>query len=317
MQQQLNMPHIHGSLPVAITPFRADESLDLKSFRRQIRFLISNEVHGITILGFASEFYKLTEDEKKRLIEAATEEVNGALPLIVGVGSNATRISVELSRFAAHAGASAFLAPPPVHFFVKDATNIQLFYEALSEATNVPVIVQDAPVFLGTNIPIPLLDKMLENTTIRYLKIELAHPGPALNAYIEYFADRLPLIWGLDGIFFPEAYRRGCIGVMPGPGCPQITVKMFEMLEKGDFEGAENLYWAVSPLLSFSMTSLNQSQACHKFILKHRRLCDHEILRLPANSLDSIQKEQLLGLLRKVDALVPPRSIDPGDIPPS
>ncbi|WP_168218805.1 dihydrodipicolinate synthase family protein [Limnoglobus roseus] len=39
--------NLHGIIPPVVTPFRADESLDLGAMQKHIDFMLSHGVHGI------------------------------------------------------------------------------------------------------------------------------------------------------------------------------------------------------------------------------------------------------------------------------
>ena len=68
---------MRGIIVPVVTPFHANEDIDEEALRRIVNYLIDNGVHGIFPVGGQSEFFALTADEKKRVIDVIVEEVNG------------------------------------------------------------------------------------------------------------------------------------------------------------------------------------------------------------------------------------------------
>ena len=48
---------LHGIIPPVVTPFTADEDLDLPRLRQHIDFLLGKGCHGVFVLGTTGEFY--------------------------------------------------------------------------------------------------------------------------------------------------------------------------------------------------------------------------------------------------------------------
>ena len=53
-----------GVYPILATPFHDDESLDLESFDRLVRFMVDLKVDGVTILGVLGESNRMLDRER-------------------------------------------------------------------------------------------------------------------------------------------------------------------------------------------------------------------------------------------------------------
>ena len=107
------MESLRGIVPIVVTTFHEDGSLDLESQRRLIRHLLDQGVHGLALFGNASEGYTLTNSEREELLGITLKEVKGSVPVIASTGHNGTHAAVELSRAAEKAGADALMVLPP------------------------------------------------------------------------------------------------------------------------------------------------------------------------------------------------------------
>jgi 4-hydroxy-tetrahydrodipicolinate synthase len=75
---------IRGAVPIVPTPFSDDGAVDLASLRRLVDHLVEAGVHGIAVLGVASEVYSLTDAERIAVVETAVEKAAGRLPVVAG-----------------------------------------------------------------------------------------------------------------------------------------------------------------------------------------------------------------------------------------
>ena len=55
----------HGYWPACPTPFHADQSLDLDSFRALLEFYIGEGVHGLLVNGTTGEWFSQTSGERR------------------------------------------------------------------------------------------------------------------------------------------------------------------------------------------------------------------------------------------------------------
>src|SRR5688572_9441879 len=97
-----------GVIPILATPFRDDESLDLESLERMIRFNVAVGVDGITALGLLGTATRLSDRDRDQIVRTAVKAA-GKLPVIVGTSHTGTATTIELSRAALDAGATALM----------------------------------------------------------------------------------------------------------------------------------------------------------------------------------------------------------------
>src|SRR3954462_15164749 len=173
MAPALKRPY-RGVFPVAPTIFSEDGALDLDGQRRCIDFMIDAVSHGICILANFSEQFVLTDQERETVMHAVLEHVAGRVPVIVTTTHFGSRICAERSRKAQAAGAAMVMVMPPYHgatFRVSERAIFD-FYRTVSDAIDIPIMIQDAPV-AGTPLSVDLLARMArESPNVSYFKIE-------------------------------------------------------------------------------------------------------------------------------------------------
>ena len=103
-----------GVIPACLMPFDGELRIDEAAYRSHLRDLAGVDgVTAITINGHAAEVHALTFDEQRRALEVAMDELQGAVPVIVGVSSTGSQEAARLAAMAAEGGASGLLVFPP------------------------------------------------------------------------------------------------------------------------------------------------------------------------------------------------------------
>ncbi|MBZ0286153.1 MAG: dihydrodipicolinate synthase family protein, partial [Anaerolineae bacterium] len=131
-----------GIFVIVVTPFTATYEIDEDSLRKEIRFCIEAGAHGLVGPANASEFPMLSDDERKRWLEIVVSETGGQIPVVAATTSGHMLPAVALSRFAQQIGATGIMAMPP-HIVHTDAAGCYTYYQALSQALEIPICIQN------------------------------------------------------------------------------------------------------------------------------------------------------------------------------
>src|SRR5687768_9667174 len=140
-------PRYRGIFPVVPTTFTESGELDLASQKRCIDFMIDAGSDGLCILANFSEQFVLSDDEREILTRTILEHVAGRVPVIVTTTHFSTKVCAERSRRAQDMGAAMLMVMPPYHgaTFRVSEQQIHEFYTRLSDAVDIPIMIQDAP----------------------------------------------------------------------------------------------------------------------------------------------------------------------------
>lgn len=144
-----------GAGPALVTPFKSDGSVDYEAYAALVRRQVEGGADFLIALATSAEAPVLSAEEKLKLL-ALTRENAAGLPIIVGAGSNSipgTKANMELLK-----DADAWLIVVP--FYNKPTQEgMFLYYKAICELTDKPVIIYNVPGRTGAN--------MLPETTLR------------------------------------------------------------------------------------------------------------------------------------------------------
>lgn len=297
---------LRGVCPVLEVPFRPDESLDLESFERVVRHVASTGVSAVMFPGFASEFHKLTGDERRELRDVLLERTRDdrGLGAIISVPDHATRGAVAEAQAAVEAGADAINLLPP-YFLGPPPATVRTHIEAvLAAVAPVPVVLQYAPAQTGTALSaVTIADLAEKHPNLALVKVESTPPGTLIAALA---AVGMPSMVGYGGVQLPDALRRGAVGVQPGCSFTELYVQVWDLWIDGKQAEALDLHTRMLPYLSYWMQGIELIIAAEKLISSRRGLVAHDTCRAPAHHLDAEEIAMVDRFLAEFAAVLPP-----------
>lgn len=135
---------ITGSIVAIVTPMHGDGSLDFERLRNLIDFHVEQGTDGIVVVGTTGESPTVDVDEHCELIRIAVEHAAGRVPVIAGTGANSTAEAIELTRFAAKAGAHGGLSVVP-YYNKPTQEGLYRHFRAIAEAVDLPLYLYNVP----------------------------------------------------------------------------------------------------------------------------------------------------------------------------
>src|SRR5690348_835486 len=119
-----------GIIPAVTTPFDASGSVDMTGLHANVAALLDAGVSGIVATGTMGEAGSLTTEERRAVIGAICDEVDGRVPVIAGVSSGSAAQSIAYAQDAADAGAVAIMCLPPLGYRA-DPDELVVFYRTI------------------------------------------------------------------------------------------------------------------------------------------------------------------------------------------
>lgn len=294
-----------GVYPVVPTIFRDDGSLDLDGQRRCVDFMIDAGSDGLSLLANFSEQFSLSDEERKILTEAILKHVAGRVPVIVTTSHYSTDICIQRNRHARDFGAVMVMVLPPYHGATIrcDEARIHEYFSRLSDASDIPIMIQDAPIS-GTPLSARALANMArEIEHARYFKIESAGVASKLRALIELGGDAIEGPWdGEESITLLPDLDAGATGAMTGGGYPDGIKAIFDAHLSGDREKAVSLYQQWLPLINYEnrQTGIQTS----KILMKAGGIIGSDYARHPFSMAIPAIRDGLIEAARRLDPLV-------------
>ncbi len=298
-------PRYQGVFPVVPTIFKESGELDLPSQKRCIDFMIDAGSHGLCILANFSEQFSISDDERERLTREILEHVAGRVPVIVTTTHYGSLICAQRSRRAQDLGASMVMIMPPYHGATirVPEPNIYEFFSIVSDAIDIPIMIQDAPVS-GTTLSAAFLAKMAtEIANVSYFKIETPGAASKLRELIKLGGDAIEGPWdGEEAITLLPDLEAGCTGAMTGGGYPDGIRQIMDPWFAGNRDQAIDAYTRWLPLINYENRQGGILSA--KVLMKEGGIIASDVSRHPFPAMNPAVRSGLIETAKRLDPLV-------------
>ena len=270
---------LRGCYPILATPFGPDGEIDGAGVARLVRHLREAGLPGFTMFGLASEFYKLSDADRKALIEHSFEAREPDQTVIVSVTAHSWEVATKQARRAEAAGADALMLLPPF-FLGPSEDDLRRHVLEIAEAVSLPVMVQYAPAQTGVRVRADFFIQLNEEApNVRYVKVESVPPGPMISAITDGSDGAVECLVGYGGLQLLDALSRGAVGVQPASGVADYYPHILRAFDEGDLEGAYALHADLLPLVNLLMQGIEPLNRLEKIILKKRGLIASDYCR--------------------------------------
>lgn len=244
-----------GIIPALITPLNRDESVNYTALEKHVDFLINNGVHGIFVTGTTGEFYALSLEEKRRIIQSAIKATNGRVPVYAGTGGITTKECVELTQMAEEEGVDAVSVLTPM-FISPSQDDLIVHYKTIAENTSLPVILYNNVPRTGVNIAVKTVEKLSQIDNIVSIK-DSSGNFDLTSEYIRVTKDN-PYFHVLQGrdTHILAGLTYGATGAIAATSnvAPALVVSIYENFIKGDMKAALEAQFNLAPLrMAFSL----------------------------------------------------------------
>jgi len=284
-----------GVVPILATPFHQDESLDLTSLDRMVRFYRELGVDGFTVLGVLGEADRLTDAERVAALTTVVAAADGR-PVIAGVSRPGTAATITAAKQAAQLGAQAVMVAPPSVPGITEAA-LLAFYQRVGAQSPLPIVLQDHPMSTGVHVTVEFLLRVAtEVPNIVCIKAE-ATPSPSRIGRLRPALDQLrpvTLLTGLGALYGAPDLLMGSDGFNTGFAFPEVLRAFVDLAAAKDEERLLRCYARYLPLMVFEQ---QPGVAIRKEILRRRGLLDGPTVRHPGGNLDATANELLTRLL--------------------
>ena len=151
------MKQITGAFAPVPTALDNDLLFDPAAQTAHLRWLASEGLDGVLVLGTNGEFPSFSLEERRFVAESAAAAGTG-LQLILGVGSCALPEVVAMSAVAADCGYGSVLCTPPFYFRSAPVAGVATFFREVLDRSELPVLLYHIPQVTGVPISDELLD---------------------------------------------------------------------------------------------------------------------------------------------------------------
>ncbi|WP_297035974.1 dihydrodipicolinate synthase family protein [uncultured Enorma sp.] len=292
-----------------ITPtvcvFNDEGDVDYDGCARLIDYVIEGGVDGIVLLGSNGEFFHLSLDEKRRLIDMAVETIGGRVKLYVGTGAMNQQEAINLTRYAHAAGADAALVIPP-YYFELSPNSMEAYYDAIASASDGAIMLYNYPEFSGNDVTPDLALRLVERheNIIGYKDSvpDVAHTRRVIDAVLPVRAG-FRAYSGFDENFAHNvmAGGSGSIGALSNL-VPEVCAAWTHAVNGGAWEEIVAYQRKIDALMELYTIS-TPFMSTFRYALNLRGFTMSESCRAPFAPLDDAQRVQARTLLEKLEII--------------
>lgn len=301
-----------GVVPIVVTPFATDGSVDLAALDAQLEFLVGTGVQWAGF-GFGSESPRLSPAELDATTAHAVVTAGGRLGIVGNAEMTSIAAGIEAVRRVRRAGAQmAMLRPSGLEGLGDD----ELFEAValIAEGAGLPVVLQDAPQSTGVHLSASLLARLLREVHgVAAVKVEPPAPAPKMSLIMSELAGAEGLIiGGSGGLDYLHEIERGAAGTMPGPAFPELFRAVEALHAAGDRREAFRVFSRLLPLMTLGNRNIETFLFVQKHVLVRRGVLTSARLRPPHRPLEerlALEVDELLALLDVFDLLERCRSL--------
>lgn len=261
---------IQGVVPIIPTPFHATtEEIDLAALAALVEFAIGCGVGGICLPAYASEFYKLTEEERFQVVGVAVQAAAGRVPVLAQSNHPAAKAACEIAARNAGLGADVISFAIP-RIFGLGQEDILAYCIAICRAAPTPVLIQDFNPG-GPTVGADFCRRLhAACPNFHYIKLEEPLMGEKVTAIRAATGDAVGVLEGWGGLYMLELFPYGICGIMPGLGLADLLVQIWQRAAAGHMGAAMDLFERVAPQLGFSLQNMELFHHIEKRLLVQR-----------------------------------------------
>ncbi|WP_152396950.1 4-hydroxy-tetrahydrodipicolinate synthase [Paenibacillus guangzhouensis] len=292
----LTEQQLHGVYVPVVTPFDAQENLDLESLHQLVATIAKNDVQGIVLNGTTGESPSTSKEEIEQMMATVQRALAGTnIPLVLGAGSNDTRSTVSRIEQAGALGAEAVLVVVPYYNRPSQQGVIEHFRKAAQ--VGVPVILYEIPHRTGLKLEHDTVRQILDIDGVIGMKDST--PNTDLVTALVQGGQTKPILCGEDTLLYPSL-TAGAKGMMSATANVHTDrfVAFYQAFTSGQHADAEAQFNALLPLIRLAFAEPNPAPL--KWLLHEQGIIEHGTLRLPMLPISPALRERLLPFVQQL-----------------
>jgi dihydrodipicolinate synthase/N-acetylneuraminate lyase len=289
------MIEIDGVVPVIPIPFAPDESIHEPDLRRLVDFAVTSGAAAICLPAYGSEFYKLSEEERERVVSIAIATNRRRIPLMAQANHGSAAGAIRLANGYQRLGADVISVAIPRQFALREQ-DVLRYLGRIADAISIPMMVQDFNP-RGVTISPALIESLNKNhPNILFVKLEEPLMISKLLEIKRRVGERVGILEGWGGYYMIELIPHGICGIMPGVPLLEPLSRVYREAKAGDLRGAMSRLGQLLPFINYTLQDFELFLQVEKRLLVKRALIESATVRDATYSLLP-EEEQHVDLL--------------------
>lgn len=236
------MSDIKGIIPPMITPLLSDRRLDVEGLEQLVEHILAGGVHGLFILGTTGEGPSLPYDVRIELIERVCDQVDGRVPVLVGITDASLGQALNVADAAHESGARAVVLAPPFYFQINQG-ELHDFTERILREVALPLFLYDNPGLTGVKFDLDTVQTLIQHPEVIGFKDSSGDASRFHRLRALLAASGIPLLVGPEELLMETLVMGGEGGVPGGANMfPEIYVGLYDAVRTGELERARALH---------------------------------------------------------------------------
>ncbi len=231
-----------GMMPIMATPVDDNGNVDLVSQRRHVEYCIQCGAVAVGHFAYASEFMKISDADRTRLLEVVIDQVGGRVPFFAGVTGKTSADTVRYAREAEAKGADIIMVSLPYGEQPEQAPTLTLFRD-LAAAVSTPIIIQDTSRTADVLTPELVVQVAQETGQIHSIKAESADFLTKTSQLMAEFEGTMQVIGGAGGKHMIHLLHLGATAFMTGTEALEFHVAAVDAYLRGHEKKAASIYY--------------------------------------------------------------------------
>ncbi|WMC09855.1 dihydrodipicolinate synthase family protein [Oceanimonas pelagia] len=257
---------LKGILPALVTPYDKHGAVNLEVLADILEHQLKAGVSGFVPMGTTGEYYALTNEERRLVMNTVREVVGDRGTLITGANGSCTREVIEQIKQAQDCGYSNILLAPPYYALPTQEELIGHYQAILDTIPDINVVLYNYPVRTNVEVGYSVLEAFRDHPRVVAIK---ESSGDLLRAIEigENYKGQIQLSCGSDDQAL-DFFLWGATSWISAPAnC--FTDKVCDFYNKvstGDVTGAQDVMRALFPVMALMESG--------KFIQKVKYGCE-------------------------------------------
>jgi len=231
------MRSFKGVWPALVTPFTAEDKVNVPVLRELVEYLIGKRVDGFYVCGTTGEGIYMSVEERQLVAETVIEQINGRVPAIVHVGCVSVRDAVALAQHAQQVDAAGVSSILPPNY--NNPQSLYKYFETIASAIpDLPVL---GYIFGGPIDAVTFMHELMQIPNV----VGTKYTGPNMYEFrhiVELRDENWTVFSGMDeqclfaAMFGASGNIGSTLNFMPG-----VYREMHECCKNGDLDRGREL----------------------------------------------------------------------------
>ena len=232
-----------------LTPMDENENVDIEKLKKQINFVIDGGVSGILAHGSNSEFYMFDDEDYELITKTIVEEVNGRVPVIMGIGAIRTSKCIKLAQMGKRIGVDGVALLQPM-FLKPTEEELFLHYKTVAESIEeLPLLIYNNP-RIGYTLSADLVERLARN--VKNI-VGIKDSSGDINQLLEFIRRtrdiEFKIFGGKDTLLFSSLTVGAVGGVCTAANIfPELVASIYNKYREGDLKESLELQFKLNPV---------------------------------------------------------------------